>query len=477
MHRKFELFEMNIPKLIISTCCLIVIGLLVSCDSNTPEPNPPTVSDSIAITVKLANKQQEMIGFGGALTWYSNWLTTHNKVNEIADLMFTDLGIDIIRLKTWYYPDNYPANKEVSNMSSNSSNDYAKAHWDATNQLYTLAKDRNPNVKILLTSWGPPVSLKDNNNLREGTLKKSEDGFMYDEFAEYWNDLLDYTPFNPDYVGLQNEPTYTNPNWTTCRWSINETSVLPGYNIALNKVYDKIKDRAHLPLLIGPESQDVPTYGPFVNVLKDNPNCAMFGWHPYNINSSTSGASITASLNNVAGFSTKPNMMTEFSDNLSWFNTALFIQESLVRANTSAYIYWKLMWATPASGEDAAMISTGSSPTSPYVVTPYYHLIKHFSKNIDAGYFRVETTTSTTPVSDLATSAFVNQDNTKVTIIVINRGTAASKVHFVAEGKTATGISVVQSKEGSYYTSVETTSPTTSLSLPAKSITTVVLDI
>ncbi|MBX2963352.1 MAG: hypothetical protein KF687_12625 [Cyclobacteriaceae bacterium] len=462
----------------LSVICVVCMIILLSCnrDESGTEITPPIVpSDSVTITVKMANKKQEMIGFGGALTWYSNWLTTNNKVNEIADLMFNDLGIDIIRFKTWYYPDNYPTNKEVSNMSNNGDNDYAKGHWDATNQLYTLAKERDPNIKILLSSWGPPISLKDNNKLREGTLKKNESGFMYDEFAEYWNDLLDYTPFKPDYLSIQNEPTYTNSNWTTCRWSITETSLLPGYNTAFNKVYDKIKTRAHVPLMVGPESQDIPTFSPFANVLKDNPNCSVLGWHPYNINSTTAPSAITSSLNNIATFSTKPNMMTEFSDNLSWYNTALFIQESLIHANTSAYIYWKLMWATPTSGEDAAMISTGSGSTTPYQVTPYYYLIKHFSKNIDAGYHRVETTTATTPASSLVTSAFVSPDNTKVTIIVINNGTVSSKVHFVPEGKTAKNISVVQSKEGSYYTTVSTTNPTKSLSLPAKTITTVVL--
>lgn len=462
----------------LSGVCVVCMIILLSCskDESGDDINPPvTQSDSIAITVKIANKKQEMIGFGGALTWYSNWLTANNKLDEIADLMFSDLGIDIIRFKTWYYPNNYPTNKGVSNMS-NEDNDYAKACWDATNQLYTLAKQRNPNIKILLSSWGPPISLKDNNKLQEGTLKKNGGKFMYDEFAEYWNDLLDYTPFNPDYISIQNEPTYTNSNWTSCKWAITETT-LPSYHIALNKVYDKIKNRAHVPLIIGPESQDIQTYGPFVSVLKDNPNCALFAWHPYNINSTSSGATITAALKNVGSYSTKPNIMTEFSDNLSWFNTALFIQESLIHANTSAYIYWKLMWATPTSGEDAAIISTGPTSTSPYQVTPYYYLIKHFSKNIDAGYHRVETTTASTPASTLVTSAFVSPDNKKVTIIIINNGSASSKVHFVAEGKTATGISVVQSKEGSYYTTVVTTSPTKSISLPAKTITTVVLDI
>ncbi|MBX2894212.1 MAG: hypothetical protein KF763_02125 [Cyclobacteriaceae bacterium] len=471
---------MKVVKTIGCALGFVVISLMISCDGGEPATTvtpPPPVSDSIAITVNLLDKKQEMIGFGGALTWYSNWLTTNNKVNEISDLLFTDLGIDIVRFKTWYYPDNYPTNKAVSNMSSNGDNDYAKAHWDATNQLYQLAKTRNPNLKVLLCSWGPPAVLKDNGKLQEGALKKNANGFMYDDFAEYWNDILDYTPFNPDYISIQNEPTFTTPGWTTSKWSITETSVLPGYNVAFNKVYDKIKSRSHVPVMVGPESQDITTFPPFANVLKDNPNCPVFAWHPYNVNSTTSAAAITTTLKSVGSFTTKPNMMTEFSDNLSWFNTAMFIQESLIHANTSAYIYWKLMWATPTSGEDAAMISTGSAATSPYVVTPYYHLIKHFSKNIDAGYQRVETTTATTPASDLLTSAFVSPDGKKVTLIVVNKSSTAAKTHFVVTGKTATAISVVQSKEGDYYKSVSTTTPKKSISLPGKTITTVVLSI
>ncbi|MBN8576297.1 MAG: hypothetical protein J0L66_05110 [Cytophagales bacterium] len=471
---------MKAVKLSLTFLCAIIIALMVACNGGQPttEITPPTpVSDSISVTLNLSVKKQEMIGFGGALTWYSNWLTTHSKVTEMADLMFSDLGIDIVRFKTWYYPDNYPTNKLVSNMSSNGDNDYAKAHWDATNQLHQLAKARNPNIKVLLCSWGPPASLKDNGKLQEGALKKDANGFMYNEFADYWDDILDYTPFNPDYISIQNEPTFTTAGWTTSKWSISETSLLPGYNTAFTKVFDKIKNRAHVPVMVGPESQDIPTFTPFVNVLKDNPNCPVFAWHPYNVNSTTTASAITASLKSVGSFSTKPNMMTEFSDNLGWYNTALFIQESLIHANTSAYIYWKLMWATPSSGEDAGMISTGSSPTSPYQVTPYYYLIKHFSKNIDAGYHRVETTTATIPASNLVTSAFVSPDEKKVTVIVVNNGTTPAKVHFQITGKTAKGISIVQSKEDSYYKTINTSSPTKSISLAAKTITTVVLDI
>jgi glucuronoarabinoxylan endo-1,4-beta-xylanase len=467
---------MKLTRRILAVFSLLLIWTLFSCGGESdPDPEPPTppvtASDSVGITVNTAAVKQEMIGFGGALSWYSNWVTDNNKVNEMADLMFTDLGIDIIRFKNWYYPANYPTDKTTTNMPD----DNAKINWDATNKLYELAKTRNPDIKVLLSSWGPPKSLKSNAKLQEGTLKKDDAGFMYDAFASYWFDVLDHVPFNPDYISIQNEPTYINSGWTTCEWAINETSTLPGYNTAFNNVYDKIKGRADVPLMIGPESQDIPKFTSFANVLKDNVNCGLYAFHPYNINSGTSAAAIVSSLQSVGNFSTKPNLMTEFSDNLDWFNTALFIQNTLVYANTSGYIYWKLAWSTPASGEDAAMVSIGSgSATAAYKVTPYYYLIKHFSKHIDAGYHRVETSTAN---ASLYTSAFTSGDNKKLTIIAINSGSESVKVYFEATGKTITSVSASQSVTGNYYKKVEVGAPKKSISLPAKSITTVVLGI
>lgn len=468
---------MNRTHRILVVLCFLFIGTLFSCGGGSepepPTPTPPvTGSDNTTITVNTAALKQEMIGFGGALTWYSTWVTDNNKVNEIADLMFTDLGIDIIRFKNWYYPSNYPVDKTTTNMPD----DNAKVHWDATNKLYDLAKTRNPNVKILFSSWGPPKNLKDNGKLQEGTLSKDGSGFMYDAFAQYWEDILDNIPFDPDYISIQNEPTYVNSGWTTCKWAINETASLPGYNTAFNKVYDKIKNRAHVPIMIGPESQDVSTFVSFANVLKDNANCNIFAFHPYNLNSGTSNSTITSSLQSIGNFSTKLNLMTEFSDNLTdWFSTALFIHNSLVHANTSGYIYWKLAWNTPSSGEDNAMISMSSSnATASYKVTPYYYLIKHFSKHIDAGYHRVEVASSNT---SLFSSAFISPDNKKITIVTINNGSETAKVLFEATGKTINGITASQSKASSFYQSVEGASPTKSISLPAKSITTVVLNI
>lgn len=463
-------------NLILAAVGVLFILVLSSCggdeDAN-PEPEPEP--EGTTITVTPTELKQEMIGFGGALTWYSTWVTGNDDLEAIADLMFTDLGIDIIRFKNWYYPDNYPDNKSVDEMSNVSTNDYAKSHWEATNTLYELAKERNPDIKILFSSWGPPISLKDNNKLQEGTLKKGETGFMYDEFAKYWEDVLDHVPFDPDYISIQNEPTYVNAGWTTCKWGATETTVLPSYPKALNMVYDKIKTREFVPLLLGPESQDIATFVSFSNVLQSNSNCAVLGFHPYNIMSSTPSTTITSALQSVGNFSAKPNIMTEFADRLDWYNSALFIHNSLVHANTSGYIYWKLAWNTPASGEDAGMISINSAAsTSGYEVTPFYYLIKHYSKYIDAGYDRVSATSNK---STLFNTAFLSPDNKKLTLVIINTGSLAEEVKLAVTGKTITAASVFQSKTGDYYKAIPLTNPTDKVTLPVKSITTVVLDI
>jgi O-glycosyl hydrolase len=450
---------------------ILSILTLFSCggdDDKDKDPEPQPDPEIVTITINPASVKQEMIGFGGALTWYSDRMTSSSKKAEIADLIFNDLGTDIIRFKNWYYPDGYPAVTSTETMTD----DNAKALWNTTNELYELATERDPDVKILLSSWGPPPALKSNNHTRAGTLKKNGSAFMYDEFADYWAAVLDHAPFDPDYISIQNEPTYVNTGWTTCQWGATESAALPGYLIAFDKVYNKIKDRPHVPVMIGPESQDVPTFASFANILKDKAHCGVLAYHPYNINSGTSASQVTSSLEDIGAFSSKPNIMTEFSDNLDWYNTAMFIQRSLISANSSGYIYWKLVWSKPASGTDAGMVSIDA--TGAYTVTPFYYLMKHFSKNIDAGYHRVEATSAN---AFLNTSAFINPDGKKITLIIINNASVAEDIDFAITGKTIISVSADQSKEGDYYKPVAITSPTGPISLPAKTITTVVLGI
>jgi O-glycosyl hydrolase len=164
--------------------------------------------------------------------------------------------------------------------------------------------------------------------------------------------------------------------------------------------------------------------------------------------------------------------MTEFSDNLNWLNTATFIQTALTKANSSGYIYWKLVWATPASGTDAGMVSINNSGT--YTVTPYFHLIKHFSKHIDAGYKRIDAKTSAT---NLVISGFKNIAGNKITLIIVNKSSGKITIDPTITGKTVTAVEGYQSKSNSYYKTIEGLTPDEDVELPGESITTLVLTV
>jgi len=448
----------------------LLLSLVLSCGSDDKEVNPvPPEPDAVKIAIDPAVTYQEMVGFGGALTWYSERILSSSKKNEITNLIFSDLGADIIRFKNCYYPDNYPTVTSTSSMTD----DNSKVLWDATNQLHQLAKAQNGNVKILLSSWGPPAGLKSNNSSRQGTLKKEGDNFIYDAYATYWENLLNNLPFDPEYISIQNEPSYTNPGWTTCEWSATETSLLPGYNIAFDKVYEKIQGRPDRPVMIGPESPNTTSYSSFAEPLKDKPHVGMFGYHPYDINSNTPASQIKTSLQAVGNYKTKPNIMTEYSDNLTWFNTALFIHNALVYANSSGYIYWKLVWAQPASGAvDAAMVSVNENGN--YAVTPFYHVMKHYAKNIDAGYKRIEVSSSK---QNLNITGFINPGKTQITLVIVNSGTSTEDVAFEVSGKTISAITIDQTKEGDFFKRLEQASPGDVVVIPAKSLSTVVITI
>lgn len=450
----------------------MLIGLsgMFSCKDDTPDPVQPPVEPPLAIptiTIKPSILHQEMIGFGGALTWYSDRIIANSKSEEIYQLMFQDLGMDILRLKNWYYPLNYPANKSPEQMLTPGD----KTMFEATNLFYAKAKEYNPDIKVLMSSWGPPPALKSNNSLREGTLKKDESGeYMYDAFAQYWSDILDNIAFDPDYISIQNEPGYVNAGWTTCKWSPTETLSLAGYEEAFIRVHEKIKDRADVPIMIGPESENLQAFANFAPVVKNKDYCPIYAYHPYNFNSGTDVDQTTSLLNSLwSNFGNKPNIMTEYST-MPWFKTARFIHKNLKHAHTSGYIYWELVWGDPNSKGQAMIYVDGSS----YTVNPFYYVIKHFAKHIDKGYKRVEATSS---ISSLEVTAYMKPDQSQLTLVVINPSTQATDYAVEVEGRTVAGVKAYQSVEGAYFKDLGSLQPGAKLKIPATSVTTVVLSL
>lgn len=183
---------------------LLFLVSLAGCDSGVDSPDETDDSSAVQVTLDPSTTHQEMVGFGGAVTWYADRVTSSDQQAEIADLMFEDLGLDILRLKNWYYPAGYPDDKTPDEMEVS----WFKPHFDATHELYTLAKEHDEDIDILLSSWTPPSALKSNGELEQGTLKKEDGTFMYGAYAQYWMDVLDHIDFSPRYLSTQNEPSY-----------------------------------------------------------------------------------------------------------------------------------------------------------------------------------------------------------------------------------------------------------------------------
>lgn len=126
-------------------------------------------------------------------------------------------------------------------------------HFDATNQLYDLAKQYNSDIDVLLSSWGPPSALKSNSSLSEGPVKQNENGeFASDAFVEYWDDSV-----NPNDLSIQNEPSSVTPDWEPSAWRPTGTRNDPGYQTSVEKVQEHLLDQSDPPSLIGPESANL----------------------------------------------------------------------------------------------------------------------------------------------------------------------------------------------------------------------------
>ncbi len=458
------------------TVFAISAGMILQCQScGDPEgPDGPEIEPVINnAVIDPSVTYQEIIGFGGSLTWYADRIITSPQKTRICQLLFEDLGTDIIRVKNNYYPLGYPDEKSPYTMENGS----IKTLWNVTGDLSAIAKQLNPDIQILVSSWTPPSALKSNGNLREGTLRKENGVFMYDAFAEYWNDMLDNLSFQPDYISIQNEPGWVTPDWETCEWRPAETTEFPGYDAAFDAVYNKISTRTNPPKMIGPEAENIGfssklggnTFTVFSNPLKSNPNLAAYAYHTYNYNAGTLVVQTKSDLNMIRdNFGNKPCIMTEYS-NFTWLNTAWFIIQNLNEANAAGYLYWLMAWH---DGDDHSMIKLGSSGT--YSLTPFYYVMKHFSKEIDKGYVRVKIDTG---LPTMPISAFMDPAGSKITVVAVNPYNDEANFKFSVTGKTISSISAAQTEASSFYEPIETIGEDKYLVLKPFSITTVVLEI
>lgn len=451
--------------------CFVFIFSACSKDSPTspeepegPKEQPVSEAEATAITINPNQTHQTMIGFGGAITWNSPRIVNSNRKSEIIDKIVSDLGVDMVRLKNWYYPVDYPENKTTNQMEVS----WFKDNFVATNEIFDLLKSKNSKIKILFSSWGPSSALKNNNHLNSGTLKKKNGEFIYDEYVTYWEEVMDHILFMPDYVSIQNEPTFE-ATWESCKFLQTETDEFPSYEIAFNKVAKIMNALPNPPVMIGPESPNLDywNFDLFADELKDNSNLGLYAYHPYSFGSdNTPLADIQQTLSEMSkAYNNKPNIMSEF-DGFEWMKTARFINSTVREGNSSAYLYWKLIW--DETSDDSMIIIDANGN---YTQTKFYYLMKQYTKFVDEGYVRVDVSSENAALDQVA---FVSPDGKTLTIISVNPTDTDVHVKFQVQGSTLTPETVYQSLETQPYLALHQDGYTV-YTLKGESITTTVL--
>lgn len=399
--------------------------------SSDPEEEPST--KDITLEVDTSERFQTLEGFGASVAWYVEWLAEHPNADELYDLLYVDLGADILRIRNTYQREN-----EWEGFAPGE----ASIIEGANERL------KQP-LRVLISSWSPPPSLKDNGATRcdnvcdhggadcvpaKCTLIKDDDGdFAYAGFADYWAESLEaYAELGiePDYVSIQNEPDFLPDGWEGCRFNPTEGGGLASYTKALETTAARIEalELDKPPRLLGPETLGVhgdrvidyaaeldldTLYGVAHHLYEGEQWRAPEGYAPW--------------LRKIAAnYDELPIFQTEFGEG-DGFETAWLIHTALVEANASAYLYWELIWAGRGLISLSNPFDEDNFTDPGYQVMPQFHAMRHYARYTDPGYARVAVEINS---DEVRATAFLAPDESRLTVVLLNPDVEEHRVNW-----------------------------------------------
>jgi len=366
-----------------------------------PEPDPNHAIGQIDAVIR----HQEIEGFGASGAWYENWLVAHPQKNEIYDIIFGQLGLDIYRIRNTYDIDQSNIDKSAEIIAQGEA---------------SLGRD----LKIMISSWSPPAYLKSDANTVNGTLVKDSNGnYKYEEFAQWWLESLIAYEANgivAEYVNMQNEPDCL-PDWDSCRFRPTETIDWAGYNLAFDALANKLKTMQNPPKLLAPETCNISRElnNHYLDKIIDSNQLYGYAHHLYGDGNSLNPDSYIPNMTNFAArYNDKPILQTEYHFGREDFAAAMDLAEimhnSLAVEGVSAYLHWQLFW-----GGSMGLVTLDNpwQPDPNYTINPIYYAFKHYSAFIHSGWRRLEASIdSTSP----RISAYISPDNQQLTVVLIN---------------------------------------------------------
>jgi len=373
----------------------------------------------VLIEIDGAKRYQKIEGFGGSGAYYE-WLLRNLREpyrTEVADLLFSDLGINIYRLRAWTKIESVNDDDDPNNFS-----------WEAFNfttdqdQIWNAIEAKKRGVTEFIASvWSPPAWMKSNN-------QETNDGYllpeMYEEFAEWISAYIigykKHHGIDIGWISIQNEPDYT-AAWETCVYTpeqIRELIKVVGRKFSTENITTKI---------VIPETSGVYGAINYIETIMSDPEAARyvsaFAVHLYDIPffNPEQGISWLKMLSELCIKYGKPLWMTEYSyldfPEAGTYNEALYtaihIHNALVYGNVSTYLVWELFWY-----RETGLVSISREGDS-YKITPKYYAVKQFFKFISPGSIRVE---AKSDKQQILVSAYLNDEQGGITLVIINRG-------------------------------------------------------
>ena len=447
---------------------------------STSEPQTAAASTNsvtaASASIDPGKTYQTIEGMGGAVAFYAGWLTSHSYKMEIYTNAFAGLNLSMLRLGNWY--------RSTSN---------------ADTSAYDIVSNANRivgrSVPVYISSWAPPAFLKSNGQVGNGgTLVKTNGVFAYTNFADYWYDSLqDYAANGvvPTWISIQNEPDWS-ASYDSCVFHATEDTVngtnYASYSKALDAVFKRLSVMPSPPRLLGPECVGLG-YNAVQNYAATLNSNSFYGIAHHLYGGSTDGSADgyianMSALTNV--FPKKPRFMTEYGAEpgvSNMIDQANLIHNALVYEQVSGYNFWSLVWPGTTGGliqiENPWTTSTwtnapaGTATQSHgYWLTPSYWAMKHFSYFLNPGYKRVSATSSS---SSVLASAYLSTNQLRLVAVFINRNKTTSATVNLSTSSFLSASSVYQTAGTNYFKALGAIS-NSQLSLPASSLTTVVMD-
>jgi glucuronoarabinoxylan endo-1,4-beta-xylanase len=428
----------------------ISLGTGGACIVHPGPPAPPSQKMSAAaslppyaavVTLDPAERHQTLAGFGAAIGWYQNKLVP-TPPDGAYQMLFPDLGLDILRLRNRH-------GRVVKREDGNIAEDveiYRKA---------TAALGHAP--KVLLSSWSPPATLKaskaeDCHNNPDCTLARESGHFVYDKFADWWRTSVaayQAQGLSPDWISIENEPSFIPPSWEGCKFDATETAQYPGYDRALAAVHAALATLPRPPAMLGPEVLGIH-HGQLESYVKPMNVDLVAGIAHHIYEKGDDGVwdyldpgpdSFIDEMRAAAKLAgAKPLFQTEFGTEgdggtLGGFETALLIHHSLVEEGVVAFLWWDLYWV-----HGGGLVDIDRRPLAP---RDQYYSVRHYARFTDPGDVRVGAR-SDAP-DKIRVSAFRSAASDRLTAIIVNSGdqTADVRIDIGASGPAGGGASAV----------------------------------